>query len=226
MRFRHVYCRRNVIAMNFTELVSQMTERLRGDLPGQRAHELLRAQPIGRLLPKFEHKTPPKQGSVLILLYYNDGAIKFPLIKRPTYVGAHSAQISLPGGKAEPGEDIFQAALREGEEEIGVNRNNMQVVGRLSEFNVLPSNFIVTPVVAWIDYVPTYVPDHREVEKVIEADLLALLRDDAVQTKEILAAGLYQMMAPHFLVEDEIVWGATAMILNELRFILRELKAG
>jgi 8-oxo-dGTP pyrophosphatase MutT (NUDIX family) len=210
--------------MNFTELLSQMTERLHGDLPGQRAHELLRAQPIGRLLPKFEHKTPPKQGSVLILLYHHNGVIKFPLIKRPTYIGAHSGQISLPGGKVEPGEDIFQAAIREGEEEIGVNRNDMQIIGRLSEFNVLPSNFIVTPVVAWIDYNPTYVPDHREVEKVIEADLRELVADSAVQEKEIMAAGLYPMMAPHFLIEDEIVWGATAMMLNELRLIVRELK--
>jgi len=200
-----------------------MKIRLRANLPGSKVHEPLRARPIGKLLPRFEHKTPPKQGSVLILLYQDNGVIKFPLIKRPIYTGMHSGQVSLPGGKAEPGEEIFQAALREGEEEIGVNKSDIQVIGKLSDFNVIPSNFLVTPVIATIDYIPEFVPDQHEVEKVIHADLAELLREDAIQEKEILAAGQYAMMAPHFLIENEIVWGATAMMLNELRMIVREI---
>ena len=191
-------------------------------LPGPSVHEILRAKPIGQLLPKFEHKLPPKLGSVLILLYEENGAIRFPLIKRPTYTGAHSGQVSLPGGKVEPDEDVVAAALREAEEEIGVNRNHIQVIGRLSDFNVIPSNFLVTPVVAFVDYAPTFVPDKHEVERVIQADLLDFLKEDAIRESEILAAGLYRMMAPHFLIEDEIVWGATAMMLNEFRSILLE----
>lgn len=191
-------------------------------MPGQSAHELLRAKPVGQLLPRFDHKLPPKLGSVLILLYEENGVIKFPLIKRSTYSGAHSAQVSLPGGKAEPNEDVFAAAIREAEEEIGVNRNDIQIIGKLSNFDVLPSNFLVTPVVAYIDYVPTFVPDAHEVEKVIQAELLELLKDDAIKESEILAAGLYRMSAPHFLIEEEIVWGATAMMLNEFRSILKE----
>jgi 8-oxo-dGTP pyrophosphatase MutT (NUDIX family) len=128
----------------------------------------------------------------------------------------------LPGGKIEPNEDIFQAALREAEEEIGVNRKDIRVIGRLSDFNVIPSNFLVAPVVASIEYVPTFIPDAHEVEKVIYADLPELLKDDAIKESEILAAGLYRMIAPHFLIDREIVWGATAMMLNEFRSILRE----
>jgi len=209
--------------MNYQRYIEVIKSRLTEPLPGFSAHEPLRARPVGKLLPKFEHKTPPKQGSVLILLYQENGIIKFPLIKRPTYTGMHSGQVSLPGGKVEPGEDIFQAALREAEEEIGVNQKDIRVIGKLSDFNVIPSNFLVTPVVASIEYVPEFIPHQHEVEKVIHADLAELLREDAIQEKEILAAGHYAMFAPHFLIEDEIVWGATAMMLNELRMIVREI---
>jgi 8-oxo-dGTP pyrophosphatase MutT (NUDIX family) len=74
----------------------------------------MRATPIGDLLPDFKHALPPKPGSVLILLYEENGLIRFPLIKRPTYSGAHSGQVSLPGGKAESGETFVETALRGG----------------------------------------------------------------------------------------------------------------
>jgi 8-oxo-dGTP pyrophosphatase MutT (NUDIX family) len=209
--------------MNLTELVLKLEKRITQDLPAQIAHELLRAKPIGKILPTFEHKTPPKQGSVLILLYQHNGVIKFPLIKRSTYTGAHSAQISLPGGKVEPGENVLDAAVREAEEETGVRRNEVRIIGKLSQFNVIPSNFLVTPVIATIDYVPDFIPDPHEVEKIIHAELQDLLREDSIQEKEILAAGRYAMMAPHFLIEDEIVWGATAMMLNEFRMVVKDI---
>jgi 8-oxo-dGTP pyrophosphatase MutT (NUDIX family) len=210
--------------MNFDSLIDNLKIRLMAELPGSASHELLRAKPIGQLLPKFDHKLPPKLGSVLILLYKENGVIKFPLIKRQTYTGAHSAQVSLPGGKVEPDEDVFQAALREAEEEIGVNRNDIRVIGRLSDFNVLPSNFLVTPVVASIDYIPKFIPDAHEVAKIIQADLSELINDSAIKESEILAAGLYRMIAPHFFIDEEIVWGATAMMLNEFRAIIKELE--
>lgn len=190
-------------------------------LPGAAAHELLRAIPTGSVIPNFQHKVPPKPGSVVILLHEDNG-IRFPLIKRPSYLGAHSDQVSLPGGKADPDEDPIQTALREAEEEVGVNRYSMKVLGTLTSFYVVPSNFMVTPVVATVDR-PTFHPDSREVAKILFGDVDALLRYDAIKTKEILAAGTYRMMAPHFEFENEIVWGATAMMLNEFRIILNEI---
>lgn len=210
----------------FKQLVDELKLRMNASMPGSNAHEPMRAKPIGQLLPKFEHKVPPKRGSVLILLYEENGTIKLPLIKRPTYPGTHSGQVSLPGGKVEPDEDTFQAALREGHEEIGVIQEDIQIIGRLSDFNVLPSNFIVSPIIGAIDYVPNFFPDTREVEKIIFAELVSLLAEDAIKEKEILAAGVYPMIAPHFLVEDEIVWGATAMMLNEFRVIVEEVLRG
>ena len=210
--------------MNISELADRLTERLKLPLPGSLAHEPLRATPVGELRPKFEHKIPPKLGSVLILLFEEDGQIKFPLTKRHDYNGTHAGQVSLPGGKAEPNEDFIQTALRESEEEIGVPRSEVKVLGRLSDFFVIPSNFMITPVVGYINFKPTYIPQESEVVRIIEGTLENLLREDAIQTKEILAAKTYRLMAPHFLIENEIVWGATAMMLNELRMIVKQLK--
>ncbi len=209
--------------MSLQELIHELDKRLKDPLPATAAHELLRARPVSGQFPDFGHKLPPRPGSVLILLFEENGVIKLPLTKRATYKGAHSAQISFPGGKAEAGENAIQAALREAEEEIGIHQADVNVIGQLSDFNVIPSNFLVTPIVGSLNYVPVFKPDPREVEKIIYAELTGLIRDDAVYEEEILAAGVYPMIAPHFLIEDEIVWGATAMMLNELRVVVREI---
>ena len=206
--------------MKEVPLKQKLSERLLLELPGATAHEPMRAIPIGSTIPKFEHKLPAKPGSVLILLYEEDGIVKFPLIKRPEYLGAHSGQISLPGGKAENGENPIETALREGEEEIGIDGSKVKVLGRLSDFFVIPSNFLVTPIVGTIEN-PTFTPDKREVARILAADLFDLLREEAILQKEIIAAGQYRMMAPHFEIEGEVVWGATAMMLNELRLVVR-----
>jgi 8-oxo-dGTP pyrophosphatase MutT (NUDIX family) len=155
-------------------------------------------------------------------LYEEGGIVKFPLTKRPDYLGAHGGQVSLPGGKKEPGETEIETALREGEEEIGVQRSNIRVIGRLTDFFVIPSNFLIAPIVAYMDEVPKFKPQASEVERILNGRIDQLIREDAVHQKEILAAKMYPMLAPHFLIDNEIVWGATAMMLNELRMILIE----
>lgn len=209
--------------MLFQELIHRLEQRLQAPLPGETAHQILRAVPVGGSIPKFEFKMPPRPGSVLILLYAQQGAIKFPLIKRPEYPGAHSGQISFPGGKAEPDEDPIVTALRESEEEIGISANEVKVIGTLSNFFVMPSNFLVTPVVAVTEDTPQFRPDPYEVAGIIHGNLNELVQEDAIKTTEILAAGRYRLQAPHFFIEDQVVWGATAMILNEFRFVLREI---
>jgi 8-oxo-dGTP pyrophosphatase MutT (NUDIX family) len=211
------------VVADFDTLMGRLAQRITQPLPGATAHIPLRAMPMGDLKPVFEHKLPPKPGSVLILLYPEENSIKFPLTLRADYLGAHSGQISLPGGKSEPGESDVETALRECEEEIGVRRQAVKVIGKLSDFFVIPSNIMVTPVIGTIEKRPAFVADPVEVVKILEGDVYELVRDDAIRQKEILAAGHYRMMAPHFEIGGEVVWGATAMILNELRTILREI---
>ena len=206
--------------MTLTDLGLKLAKRLAQPLPGQQAHDQFRAKPVGDVRPLFDHKHPPKPGGVIILLYEEEGLIKFPLIKRPDYPGAHGGQVSLPGGKAEPGEDAIQTALRECEEEIGVLRKGVNVLGKLSDFLVIPSNYLVTPIIATFNEKPDFHPDPFEVSRILYAPLDAILDTDAVKESEILAAGKYRMVAPHFEIDGEIVWGATAMILNEFRLLL------
>ncbi|MBS1951067.1 MAG: putative Nudix hydrolase NudL [Cytophagales bacterium] len=209
--------------MKLIELADRLQTRLQQPLPGAMAHEMLRATPAGSLIPKFNHASQPRPGSVIILLYEEFGAIRFPLTKRPDYVGAHAGQVSLPGGKTEKNENYIQTALRECEEEIGVPSDHIQVIGKISDFYIAPSNFIISPVVAYSTSPPEFYPQESEVARILNGNLDELLRSDAIHTQEILAAKKYPMIAPHFLIEGEIVWGATAMMLNELRIIVQEL---
>lgn len=211
-----------MILYSLAEITSYLGERLAKTLPGSAAHELMRAKPFGNLRPVLKNENPPRPGGVLILLYETDGIVRFPLIKRSDYAGAHGGQISLPGGKAEQGEDRIMAALREGEEEIGIKRETIKVIGKLTDFHVIPSNYLVTPVVGVIESEPHFVPDPIEVAKIFSVSLAELIKDDASLSGEIVV-GDYKLTAPHFLIDREMVWGATAMILSEFRHILNEV---
>ena len=100
-------------------------------------------------------------------------------------------------------------------------RDNIKVIGRLSDFHVVPSNYLITPVIATIDSIPPFIPDPFEVSRVIRASLAEILDEKAFKKAQITVAKVYTLDAPHFEIEQEIVWGATAMILNELREILK-----
>lgn len=210
--------------IDFEKLVFQLEDRLKRPLPGPQAHERMRAVPVGNTIPRFTHKIPPKPGGVLIVLYPDKGKIWFPLIKRPDYPGMHSGQVSFPGGKTEPGEDAITTALREGNEEIGITQSEVKVIGRLSDFFVIPSNFMVTPIVGYTTSKPALKADPVEVARILYGDLESILSDSVIIEKEIIAAQSFKMRAPHFEIENEIVWGATAMILNEFRAVINELQ--
>ncbi len=211
------------MSIDFNTFVSRLSTRLDLPLPGPVAHEPMRATPAGNLKPEFQHKLPPKPGSVLILLYPQEGRIKFPLTKRAEYNGAHSGQVSFPGGKSEGEESRTETALREGEEEIGINRGEIKVIGKLSEFFVIPSNFIITPIVAYQTSRPVFRPDPFEVVRILEANVEDILDEASIHVREITAAKVYQLIAPHFMVDNEIVWGATAMMLNEFRLVVKDI---
>ncbi len=197
---------------------------LLGPLPGKEAQALM--MPIARdkniRLPKF--LMPPVKSAVLILLYNDSvGNIKFPLIQRPDYDGAHSGQISLPGGKSEKTDrNLLETALRETEEEIGIKRADVEVLGTLTDLHIIVSNYDVTPVLGFTDQMPQFSIDEDEVVEVIEADLTDLTAKDKLKEGEVLLRGKYKIRTPYFDIGEHIVWGATAMILSEFSVILKK----
>lgn len=213
--------------MTFERLIRKLELRLGQELPAALAHEVMRAVDATGRPPQFKHTVPPKPGAVLILIYPGvDGAIYFPLEKRAEYPGAHSGQVSLPGGKGELGENAIQTALREAEEELGIHPSHVTVLGVLSNFFVVPSNFMVTPVVAYAAKRPEFIADKVEVARILEGDIRSLLPAEAIHISEIIVAKTYKLQAPHFIIDNEMVWGATAMMLNEFRMILSEVMEG
>lgn len=186
--------------------------------------------PVGRagLPPTPEQAAGAREGAVLILLFpAENGEWFFPLIQRHDYGGTHSGQISLPGGKRDPGDDTLLAtALRETSEEIGVRVGRSSVIGRLSSIFIPPSNFLVEPWLAWLPHRPGGMkPEPREVEKIYELPVDIILeeahRDHGPIGRGMPRAGR-DWEVPHFQWQGRQIWGATAMILSELADIWPE----
>jgi 8-oxo-dGTP pyrophosphatase MutT (NUDIX family) len=163
-----------------------------------------------------------KKSAVLILLFPENGKLKTVLIKRSEYEGVHSGQISFPGGKHEDSDGSFAVtALREMEEEIGVNADTIQLVGQLSDLFIPPSNFLVKVFVGYTPQKPEFVPDPKEVQSVIEVNVDEFSDGNSVGEMDFFAKALNsKLKAPCYSVNNVIIWGATAMILSELIDVL------
>jgi 8-oxo-dGTP pyrophosphatase MutT (NUDIX family) len=185
----------------------------RRPLPGETAQNRMSAS--SRFTgDKLADPSTARNSSVMILLYQQQNEWYFPLIKRPTYDGAHSGQISLPGGKWEPvDKDAWEAALRETYEEIGISEG-VQFVGSLTPLYIPNSNYMVYPQVGYISTQPVFKPDFFEVEELVVAPLKDFfnLENRKTFTREIRS---YMVTAPFFEIKGHCVWGATAMILSE-----------
>jgi 8-oxo-dGTP pyrophosphatase MutT (NUDIX family) len=204
----------------FTKAVER---KLRGPLPGlpsqMRMATMRRAMRDG----KMQVPEDARKAGVLILFYLKDDQIHIPFIKRNEYPGVHSGQVSFPGGGWEPGDaDIIATALRETEEEIGIDRSLVTPIGKLSELFIPPSNFLVTPVVGYMNGVPAFKPEPEEVDMVIEVPLEELLAPHAIKEKEITIFPDVRLKVPCFYCNSQVIWGATAMMLCELVDVINQ----
>jgi 8-oxo-dGTP pyrophosphatase MutT (NUDIX family) len=163
-----------------------------------------------------------RQSAVMVLLFHDEGALKTVFIKRSEYDGVHSGQISFPGGQFEKFDSSFEAtAIRETNEEIGVKKSEIELIGKLTELYIPPSNFMVKVFVGYCARKPEYTIDKREVQRVIEVEINSFYPQNAKKQMEIISSttGL-KTMVPCYEVNDIRIWGATAMIVSELIDIL------
>lgn len=164
----------------------------------------------------------PREAGVLVLLYPGeDGVVRFPLIARPARDARdkHAGQIALPGGSREEADTTIEAtALREAAEEVGAVVEEVRVLGQLSPLYIPVSNFRVTATVGFAERAPTWRPQPSEVERIVQAPLAELLVEDYLHHADIaLGSGVELRRVPYLPLAGEVVWGATAMMLSELR---------
>ncbi|MBK6978503.1 MAG: CoA pyrophosphatase [Cytophagaceae bacterium] len=173
-----------------------------------------------RLKSTIQPNNYTRQSAVLILFYPFQNQAFVPLILRPAYDGTHGGQMALPGGKIEPSdENLIRTALREAQEEIGIKAIDVSILGKLTDVYIPVSNFNVLPVVGTIPYRPEFFPDATEVEKIFEISILDLLANENIEFRNVHVPN-GTMNVPGFDVHGQWLWGATALIFQELKDLI------
>ena len=211
---------------NFQERIVAFIEK---GIPGEKAHEqLLPVKILNDRNKKFQQKKNDgsfRDSAVAVLLYPHLGSIFCVLTERQKYNGKHSGQISFPGGKHEKIDINFEStARRETHEEIGFPITKGQLISSLTPLFIPVSNFLVHPYLFFNSERPKLIADEREVQNIIEFDVFDLLSPEIIKIKDMqIEAGIRLKNIPYFDIQNKVVWGATAMILSEVKMILEEL---
>jgi 8-oxo-dGTP pyrophosphatase MutT (NUDIX family) len=208
--------------MDFQEFLEIVPEIINSRLPAFDAH--IKMAPLERMesLKKTDASNEiHRLASVLMLLYPKNGKVHLVLIVRNSYDGVHSAQVALPGGKHEKDDlDFSYTALRETHEEIGVDPSKIKIIKPFTELYIPPSNFLVYPFLGISKEPLDFIPDPLEVAQIIEIPLMLLLNNEILVNKKQITSYSNEIFVPGFNINEHIVWGATAMILSELKEVL------
>ncbi len=179
---------------------------------GDKAQQKMTPRPRGSRPPEMTGH--PRQGGVLLVLYKKEGVTFLVLTRRRDNLNSHAGQVSFPGGGREGGESFESTALREAHEEIGLDLNQLHIIGRLSCLYIPPTDYEVYPFVSWYDGPQQFTAQDSEVAEILEVPLEHLL-DPKNQYEEPWEVRGIQVQVPYYLVASHKVWGATAMMLSE-----------
>jgi 8-oxo-dGTP pyrophosphatase MutT (NUDIX family) len=210
--------------MTIDEFTRFIRNRTKQELPGREAHLRMAPSPIDgvrnyRLSPEGEAYS----SSVMVLLFPDDNRDLNIVFTHRTETIVHGCQISFPGGQNDPGETPVETALRETEEEIGVSRDHLQVAGTLSALYLHRSNNLITPVIGFHEGKPELNINPVEVQEAFTVPLNAFLEDEKL-VKEPWTLNDKTYEVPYWDVHKVPLWGATAMILNELLDLYKEFR--
>jgi 8-oxo-dGTP pyrophosphatase MutT (NUDIX family) len=203
-------------------IINQLRDSLSKPLPGLEAQLRMAPNPrIGWDPRKFPDDA--RAAAALLLLYPHNDTVNLALTVRGAELRNHTGQVSFPGGRVDEGETIEQAALREANEEVGVDPRTVEILGQLTPLHIPVSRFILHPVVGFTTMRPAFQRAEWEVARIIEAPV-QVLHDPATvkrETRSRLVNGqTIDVDVPFFDIDGEKVWGATAMVLAEFCALL------
>ena len=204
--------------MDFTSFISNVDKLKSSKLGGLDAQFHLAPELRLRYSDEQIKALQPKKAAVLALFYPNEkNESCFLLTQRAKYNGTHSAQVSFPGGKVEAlDKSLEHTALRETFEEVGVHQNTITVIREITDVYIPPSNFLATPFIGYSNSKPTFIKNN-EVDTIIEVLLSDLLDDSNIHSINMTTSYINNMTVPCFKLNNYTVWGATAMMLNEIK---------
>ena len=212
--------------MNFDEFLVSLSKIKNIPLPAETS-QFKMSPPFRReLIEAYKEGIKNAKRAGVLALFYPDASKQthLALILRKTYKGVHSAQIGFPGGKFESQDKTLKnTALRETFEEIGIAECNIEIIKQMTQVYIPPSNFYVQPFIGVTSQIPKFIKQDEEVEDVIEVSLSHFLDDNIVISKFVETSYTIKAEVPAFELNGHVVWGATAMMLSEIKDILREV---
>ena len=205
--------------MDFLHFIAQLKIVVGNDIPGERSHQKMQVNYDKSFeLPFSKNNSTP--AAVLILLYLEDNEIYFFLTKRTDELENHKGQISLPGGTQEGNEKLIDTALRETQEEIGINKTSISIIGTITPLFVPVTGFMIYPFIGYSHNKLEPKPDPVEVATIFSVNISDLLNEENRTTEQRNIRG-YDVQVPYFKLNDYQVWGATSMILSEFRDLIK-----
>ncbi len=213
--------------ITFSEFYKQIKRIDFSALPGLEAQ--IRMAPTNRrddIRSRGEGGSPLLSGVLFLFYPMADGSTGTVFIQRPKYNGVHSGQISFPGGRFEKEDGSLEhTALRETHEEIGIDPKQIEVIGKLTDLYIPPSNHLVSPFIGVMHQAPSFTPDPVEVEEVIPLALSDFFSKDCIHEMPIELADGSRLQTPCYLINGLVIWGATAMMISEfIQLILEKIK--
>ena len=195
-------------------------------LPGETSH--IRMSPLKRPLSSLalQEATNVRESAVAIILFLKEDRFQCILIQRPVYEGTHSGQVAFPGGKKDLEDAHLEyTARREAFEEVGIQLTENLLIGELTEVFIPVSGFKVKPFIYFHETTPELTPDEREVAEIFTFSIENLIDEQSFSSMEIkFPNGIVQKNIPCFNLSQKQIWGATALILNELRDIILKIE--
>jgi len=208
--------------MDSLEFIQQFKKELLLNLPGERAHIKMAPAHRQTLNNALKSNIEIRESAVAVVLYRDGNQIECLLTQRPEYDGKHSGQVSFPGGKRDLLDlDLDETARRECWEEVGIPIETGILLGKLTEVFIPVSQFLVKPYIYFHEVLPELIADEREVAEILNFPLFDLKKEELISTMEIhLPDGTIYKDIPYFDLANKKVWGATALILSEIREII------